>query len=30
MTEDLPEGFNLPFGQGHRVTPTSGEPVVVR
>ena len=30
MTEDLPEGFNLPFGQGHHVTPTSGEPVVVR
>ena len=30
MTEDLPEGFNLPFGHGHNVTPTSGEPVVVR
>ena len=30
MTEDLPEGFNLPFGYGHHVTPTSGEPVVVR
>jgi hypothetical protein len=30
MTEDLPDGFNLPFGQGHNVTPTSGEPVVVR
>ena len=30
MTEDLPEGFNLPFGHGHHVTPTSGEPVVVR
>ena len=30
MTEDLPDGFNLPFGHGHSVTPTSGEPVVVR
>lgn len=30
MTEDLPDGFNLPFGHGHNVTPTSGEPVVVR
>jgi len=30
MTEDLPEGFNLPFGHGHHVTPSSGEPVVVR
>ena len=30
MTEDLPEGFNLPFDHGHQVTPTSGEPVVVR
>jgi hypothetical protein len=30
MTEDLPAGFNLPFGHGHQVTPTSGEPVVVR
>ena len=30
MTEDLPEGFNLPFGHGNHVTPTSGEPVVVR
>ena len=30
MTEDLPEGFNLPFGHDHNVTPTSGEPVVVR
>jgi alkylhydroperoxidase family enzyme len=30
MTEDLPEGFNLPFDHGHHVTPTSGEPVVVR
>ena len=30
MTEDLPEGFNLPFGPSHHVTPTSGEPVVVR
>ncbi|MEK9533862.1 MAG: carboxymuconolactone decarboxylase family protein [Halieaceae bacterium] len=30
MTEDLPDGFNLPFGQDHHVTPTAGEPVVVR
>ena len=30
MTEDLPEGFNLPFGHGNHVTPTSGDPVVVR
>jgi alkylhydroperoxidase family enzyme len=30
MTEELPDGFNLPFGRGHNVTPTSGEPVVVR
>jgi alkylhydroperoxidase family enzyme len=30
MTEDLPEGFNLPFGHDHHVTPTSGEPVLVR
>ncbi len=30
MTEDLPEGFSLPFGQNNAVTPTSGEPVVVR
>jgi alkylhydroperoxidase family enzyme len=30
MTEELPHGFNLPFGHGHNVTPTSGEPVLVR
>ena len=30
MTEDLPEGFNSPFGHSNHVTPTSGEPVVVR
>ena len=30
MTEDLPTGFDLPFGQHNNVTPTSGDPVVVR
>jgi alkylhydroperoxidase family enzyme len=30
MTEDLPEGFSLPFGRNNGVTPTSGQPVVVR
>ena len=30
MTEDLPEGFSLPFGRNNSVTPTSGQPVVVR
>ena len=30
MTEDLPNGFNLPFGHSHHVPPTSGDPVVVR
>ena len=30
MTEDLPSGFDTPFDQNHSVTPTSGEPIVVR
>ena len=30
MTEDLPSGFDTPFDQSHSVTPTSGEPIVVR
>jgi hypothetical protein len=30
MTEDLPEGFSLPFGRTNTVTPTSGQPVAVR
>jgi alkylhydroperoxidase family enzyme len=30
MTEGLPQGFDLPFSAEHSVSPTSGEPVVVR
>ena len=30
MTEELPQGFDLPFSADHSVSPTSGEPVVVR
>ena len=30
MTEELPQGFDLPFRADHSVLPTSGEPVVVR
>ena len=30
MTEGLPQGFDLPFSADHMVSPTSGEPVVVR
>ena len=30
MTEDLPSGFDTPFDQNHGVTPTSGEPIIVR
>ena len=30
MTAGLPQGFDLPFSAEHSVSPTSGEPVVVR